>query len=88
MRKEYDFSKLKELKNPYPDKKRSLTAKARLAPALVSDVRLQHEASPQLFISLIPPLVVETLRSRPPAPTVPESRLELKLPCTVIGKSV
>ena len=36
--------------------------------------------SAQLFVSLIPPLVVETLRSRPPAPTVPESRFELKLP--------
>src|SRR5437016_8396517 len=42
----------------------------------------------QLFISLIVPLVVETFNSRPPLPTVPESSFELKLPCTVIGKSV
>ena len=42
----------------------------------------------QLFISLIVPLVVATFNSLPPPPTVPESSFELKLPCTVIGKSV
>ena len=38
----------------------------------------------QLFVSLIVPLVVATLNSRPPAPTVPESLLELTLPCKEI----
>src|SRR5215472_2582589 len=41
----------------------------------------------QLFISLIVPLVVATLNSLPPPPTVPESSFEWALPCTVIGKS-
>src|SRR5205085_1639093 len=36
----------------------------------------------------LPTLVVETFNSRPRLPTVPESSFELKLPCTVIGKSV
>src|SRR5579863_3417708 len=42
----------------------------------------------QLFFSSIPPLVVATRSSRPPPPTVPDRSFELKLPCTVIGKSV
>lgn len=42
----------------------------------------------QLFFSSIPPLVVATLNSRPPPPTVPDSDLGPNLPCTVIGKSV
>jgi hypothetical protein len=44
--------------------------------------------SPQLFVSRIVPFVVATFNSRPPPPTVPESSFELKLPCTVTGKSV
>jgi hypothetical protein len=42
----------------------------------------------QLFFSSIPPFVVATFNSLPPPPTVPESAFELKLPCTVTGKSV
>ena len=42
----------------------------------------------QLFFSSMPPLVVATLNSRPPPPTVPERDFGPNLPCTVIGKSV
>src|SRR5882724_6309967 len=40
------------------------------------------------FLSSIPPFVVASFNSRPPPPTVPETFLVPKVPCTVIGKSV
>src|SRR5215813_1205454 len=36
----------------------------------------------------MPPLVVATLRKRPAEPTFPLNSFALKLPCTVMGKSV
>src|SRR6267154_1486036 len=36
----------------------------------------------------MPPLVVASRRSRPPAPTVPDRSFDPKLPITVTGKSV
>src|ERR1700731_5380377 len=58
---------------------------AELAPSFLQFAQF---FSPQLFISRMVPFVVATFNSRPPPPTVPESSFELKLPCTVIGKSV
>src|SRR5277367_427393 len=44
-------------------------------------------ADAQLFFSPMPPFVVATFNSRPPAPTVPERVFGPNVPCTVIGKS-